>query len=125
MTVQYPVYLSPGRYPSPTTNLLPNFTKLVVRAKSHTSIDAISVYGILMSSLIRSFVVAMSARLKKLTIQVPEDLLARATAASGEGITPTVRRGLELMAASTAYAKLRRLRGKVKFGIKLDELRQD
>ena len=67
----------------------------------------------------------MSARLKKLTIQVPEDLLARATAASGEGITPTIRRSLELMAASTAYAKLRSLRGKVKFGIKLDELRQD
>lgn len=67
----------------------------------------------------------MSARLRKLTIQVPEELLARATAASGEGITPTIRRGLELMAASTAYAKLRRLRGKVKFGIKLDELRQD
>jgi hypothetical protein len=67
----------------------------------------------------------MSARLKKLTIQVPEELLARATAASGEGITSTIRRGLELMAASTAYAKLRRLRGKVKFRIKLDELRQD
>jgi len=65
----------------------------------------------------------MSARLKKLTIQVPEDLLARATAASGEGITPTIRRGLELVAASAAYAKLRRLRGKVKFGIKLEKLR--
>lgn len=66
----------------------------------------------------------MSARLKKFTIQVPEDLLARATAASGEGITPTIRRSLELMAASTAYAKLRRLRGKVKFGIKLEKLRE-
>lgn len=67
----------------------------------------------------------MSTRLKKLTIQVPEDLLARAIAASGEGITPTVRRGLELIAASSAYAKLRRLRGKVKFSIKLNELRRD
>ncbi|OGI44497.1 MAG: hypothetical protein A2150_01060 [Candidatus Muproteobacteria bacterium RBG_16_64_11] len=67
----------------------------------------------------------MSARLKKLTIQVPEDLLARATVASGEGITPTIRRGLELMAASAAYAKLRRLRGKVKFNIKLADLRED
>jgi hypothetical protein len=67
----------------------------------------------------------MRARLKKLTIQVPEDLLARATAASGEGITPTIRRSLELMAASTAYARLRKLRGKVKFRIRLAELRQD
>lgn len=64
-------------------------------------------------------------RLKKLTIQVPEELLERATAASGQGITPTIRRGLELMAASGAYAKLRRLKGKVKFNIKLTELRED
>ena len=46
----------------------------------------------------------MSARLKKLTIQVPEDLLARAAAASGEGVAPTIRRSLELMAAGAAYA---------------------
>lgn len=63
--------------------------------------------------------------LKKLTIQVPEELLERATAASGQGITPTIRRGLELMAASGAYAKLRQLKGKVKFHIKLAELRED
>jgi hypothetical protein len=63
--------------------------------------------------------------LKKLTIQVPEELLERATAASGQGITPTIRRGLELMAASGAYAKLRRLKGKVKFRVRLAELRED
>ena len=63
--------------------------------------------------------------LKKLTIQVPEELLERATAASRQGITPTIRRGLELMAASGAYAKLRRLKGKVKLHIKLAELRED
>lgn len=66
----------------------------------------------------------MSAKQKKLTIHVPEDLLARATAASGEGVTPTIHRNLELMAAGAAYTKLRRLRGKVKFGIKLKELRE-
>ena len=64
-------------------------------------------------------------RLRKLTIEVPEELLERATAASGQGITPTVRRGLELVAAGRAYADLRRLRGKVKFGIKLSERRED
>mgnify|MGYP001573191981 FL=1 len=64
-------------------------------------------------------------KLKKLTIQVPGDLLQRATAASGQGITPTIRRGLELMAASGAYAKLRRFKGKVKFSVKLPELRED
>ena len=64
-------------------------------------------------------------KVKKLTIEVPEDLLERATAASGQGITPTIRRGLELVAASGAYARLRGLKGKVKFSIKLSELRED
>lgn len=62
---------------------------------------------------------------KKLTIEVSEDLLERATAVSGQGITPTIRRGLELVAASGTYARLRSLKGKVKFGIKLSELRED
>jgi hypothetical protein len=62
---------------------------------------------------------------KKVTIEVPEELLDRATAVSGQGITPTIRRGLELVAASGAYAKLRRLKGKVKFSIRLSALRED
>lgn len=67
----------------------------------------------------------MAKQLKKLTVEVPADLLARATTASGEGVTPTVRRGLELVAAGGAYGRLRRFRGKVKFGVKLSELRLD
>lgn len=63
--------------------------------------------------------------LKKITIEVPVDLLERATAASGQGITPTIRRGLELVALSAAYAKLRQMKGKVKFSIRLSELRED
>jgi len=38
---------------------------------------------------------------------------------------PTIRRGRELTSASGAYAKLRRLKGKVKFHIKLAQLRKD
>ena len=67
----------------------------------------------------------MAKQIRKLTVEVPADLLQRATTASGEGITPTVRRGLELVAAGGAYGRLRRFRGKVKFGIKLSDLRQD
>ena len=67
----------------------------------------------------------MAKQLKKLTVEVPADLLARATTASGEGGTPTVRRGLELVAAGGAYGRLRRFRGKVKFSIMLSELRLD
>lgn len=67
----------------------------------------------------------MTRPLRKLTVEVPADLLERATTASGKGVTPTVRRGLELVAAGGAYGRLRRFRGKVKSGIKLSELRLD
>ena len=67
----------------------------------------------------------MSTKLKKLTLQVPDDLLTRATQATGEGITPTIRRGLELVAASAAYRDLRALKGKVKLQLNLTKLRQD
>jgi len=38
---------------------------------------------------------------------------------------PTIRRGRELTSASGAHARLRRLKGKVKFHIKLAKLRKD
>jgi hypothetical protein len=63
--------------------------------------------------------------LKKVTVMLPADLLARATLATGKGITPTIREGLEAMAASHAYEGLRRLRGKVKLSINVDDLRRD
>ena len=62
---------------------------------------------------------------QKVTIEVPADLLKRARRSSGEGITATVRRGLELVAARGAYEKLRGLRGKVRLSADLDALRQD
>ena len=65
------------------------------------------------------------AEMRKITVEVPEDLLERALEASSEGITQTVRRGLELVAAGPAYEELRRLRGKVRLGIDLAALRED
>ncbi len=65
------------------------------------------------------------AAARKITVEVPEELLERALEASGEGITQTVRRGLALVAAGRAYDELRRLRGKVRFGIDLEALRED
>lgn len=62
---------------------------------------------------------------RKITIEVPADLLARAQQASGHGITQTVREGLQLLAASQAYADLRKLRGKVRFSKTLAELKED
>lgn len=60
---------------------------------------------------------------KKITVEVPAGLLAKAQACTGTGITPTIRRGLELLAASRAYNKIRQHRGKVKFSIDWRRLR--
>jgi hypothetical protein len=62
---------------------------------------------------------------RKITIEVPAALLEKAQEASGVGITQTVRTGLQLVAASNAYAKLRQLRGKVKFSLSWEELKDD
>lgn len=62
---------------------------------------------------------------RKITIEVPADLLDRAQEASGTGITQTVRTGLQLVAASQAYAKLRGMRGKVRFSRTPADLKSD
>jgi len=62
---------------------------------------------------------------RKITIEVPADLLDKARLASGAGITQTVRTGLQLVAASIAYAELRKMRGKVRFSRNLADLKSD
>ena len=62
---------------------------------------------------------------RKITVEVPPELLEKAQRASGSGITQTVRAGLQLVAASHAYAQLRQLRGKVRFSRTLPELKAD
>ena len=52
---------------------------------------------------------------RKITVEVPEELLKKAQLASGAGITKTVVGVLQLVAASPVYAGLRKLRGKVRF----------
>jgi Arc/MetJ-type ribon-helix-helix transcriptional regulator len=62
---------------------------------------------------------------KKITVHVPESLLAEAQRSTGQGITETIRRGLQLVAASEAYKKLRALRGKVSITLDIESLRED
>jgi hypothetical protein len=64
-------------------------------------------------------------RARKITVEVPAKLLDKAQRASGAGITQTVRAGLQLMAASEAYAQLLRFRGKVRFSRSVEELKDD
>ena len=63
--------------------------------------------------------------MQKVTVMLPKVLVQRATRATGVGITPTIRKGLEAMAASEAYERLRKMRGKVRLSINVDELRRD
>jgi hypothetical protein len=62
---------------------------------------------------------------RKITVEIPPELLERAQRASGSGITQTVRTGLQLVAASEAYSRLRKLRGKVRFSRTAAELKDD
>ena len=62
---------------------------------------------------------------KKITVHVPEALLEKAQRSTGQGITETIRRGLQLVAASDAYKKLRGLRGKVSITLDIETLRED
>jgi hypothetical protein len=61
-------------------------------------------------------------RMRKITVEVAQDLLEKAQQATGPGITQTVRAGLRLVAASRTYARILRLRGKVRFTRTLAEL---
>lgn len=74
----------------------------------------------LVSSMVKS---DMTTR--KITVEVPEDLLEKAQRATGGGITETVRRGLQIVAASEAYAQARKLRGKYRFSITVEQMKDD
>jgi hypothetical protein len=62
---------------------------------------------------------------KKVTVYLPTDLLERALASTDGNITETIRKGLELMAASQAYDSLRKLRGRVSLSLDITKLRED
>ena len=62
---------------------------------------------------------------RKITVHVPGDLLEQAQKATGQGITETVRRGLQLVAAGEANRQLRAMRGKMRVSIDPKALRDD
>jgi hypothetical protein len=62
---------------------------------------------------------------RKITVKVPLALLEKAQRASGTGVTQTVRTGLQLVAASQTYSRLRKLRGKVRFSRTVAQLKAD
>jgi hypothetical protein len=65
------------------------------------------------------------ATTRKITVEVPAELLDKAQKATGVGITQTIRTGLQRVATSETYAALRQMRGKVRFSRTLAELKVD
>ena len=68
---------------------------------------------------------ASMGQTRKITVEIPEELLEKAQKQSRDGVTATVRQGLELLAAGEAYDQLAQLRGKVRFSIDLETMRKD
>ena len=66
----------------------------------------------------------MRSKTKKITVNVPADLLESAVRITGRGVTPTVIEGLEELERREKRSALRALRGKVRFGLDLDETRR-
>jgi hypothetical protein len=64
-------------------------------------------------------------RTRKITVEVPVELLEKAQRQSRDGVTATVRQALELLAAGEAYDQLASLEGKVSFSIDLETMRHD
>ncbi len=62
--------------------------------------------------------------IQKITVHIDRQLLRRARRRTGQGVTATIRHGLELVAASEVYDRLRALRGKVHFSIDSRSLRE-
>jgi Arc/MetJ-type ribon-helix-helix transcriptional regulator len=63
--------------------------------------------------------------MRKITVEVPAETLALAQEQTGAGVTETVRAALRKLASIRAQQELRKLRGKVKFSMSLEEMRYD
>jgi hypothetical protein len=66
----------------------------------------------------------MAKTLKKVTANIPADVLARAMELTGQGITPTLITGLRELDRKQHRAALRNLRGKVRFELDLQKTRR-
>lgn len=65
----------------------------------------------------------MSDSVKKVTVNLPGELLERARRLTGKGITETLIDGLHELERARKLSALRRLKGKVRFELELDRTR--
>ena len=60
---------------------------------------------------------------RRVTANLPEDLLEKAMEVTGQGITETLVEGLEQLRRRRFYEKLRQLKGKIHLNVDIDEAR--
>jgi hypothetical protein len=63
--------------------------------------------------------------MRKITVEIPDELIASVQAEAGMGLTETVREALEQMRQRQVQNRARTLRGKIKFSVDLMKLRED
>jgi len=63
-------------------------------------------------------------RLKKVTVNLPEQTLVNATRITGKGITPTIIEGLHELERKRNRSALRALKGRVRFELDLEKTRR-
>ena len=66
----------------------------------------------------------MGQRLRKITVNVPEEALDNATKITGEGITSTIIAGLYELERRAKRSALRQLKGKVRLVLDLEKTRR-
>ena len=66
----------------------------------------------------------MGEPIKKVTVNIPERVLEKATRITGLGITPTIIEGLREIERRDKRSALRALRGKVRFELDLEKTRR-
>lgn len=64
-------------------------------------------------------------QLQKITINIPKELLENAQHIEDTNITETIKIALRFLIAAKAAQNIRSMRGKVKFSIDLESLRED
>jgi hypothetical protein len=63
-------------------------------------------------------------KIKRITANLPEDLVKEATSVTKSGITETLIQGLKMIKRSAAYEKAQALKGKIKLDVNLDVSRE-
>lgn len=66
----------------------------------------------------------MRTRLRKVTVNLPAEVLENATRLTGKGITPTIVEGLQELERRAKRSALRALKGKVRVALDLEETRR-